>query len=188
MRLAIPLLIATLTCCAGPAPAPPVSVRLQGEHAEIIRGEAGDETVLALFRGVRRWAAADVTGNGEQELVLLWSLPDRPPRVWVIRPEASGVTPIWRGSGMAGVPLDIALGPPTDDGTTLMVLEDWEQGFRLVLYRWDAFGFRGIAWGEVEAGALARTEAGLGYIPDGRDQPCSIEIRGRQLFLGCPRS
>ncbi len=188
MRLAIPLLIAALTACAGPAPKPTVSVRLQGEFSQIIRSEAGSETVLALFQGVRRWAAGDITGDGEQELVLLWSLPDRPPRVWVIRPEETGVTSIWRGSGMAGVPLDIALGPEAESGATLVVLEDWESGFRLVLYRWDTFGFRGLAWGEVEAGALAVTEAGLAYLPEGREQPCSIEIRGRQVFLGCPRS
>jgi hypothetical protein len=188
MRLVIPFLIAVLAACAGPAPAPKVAVRLEGEVAQIVRGEGRDQTVLALFHGVHRWAAGDVTGNGDQELVLLWTLPDRPPRVWVIRPEDSGIVPIWRGSGMAGVPLDIGLVPATEAGEILVVLEDWEPGFRLVLYRWDAFGFRGIAWGEVGAGALAATELGLGFLPEGEEQPCSIEVRERQVFLGCPRS
>ncbi len=188
MRLAFLMHLALLTACTGPASAPAVGVRIQGEYAEIIRGEGEDETGLALFRGVCRWAAGDVTGDGRPELVLLWALPDRPPRVWVVRPGDGGVTPIWRGSGMAGIPLDIALAPPVAGRTPLVVLEDWGDGLRLVLYRWDAFGFRGTAWGAVDPGALAVTDAGVGYQPDGREAPCALEVTGRQVLLRCPRN
>lgn len=186
MRPAIPIILAALTACAGAPQAPPVGVRIHDEYAEILRGEAEDETVLALFRGVRRWAAGDVTGDGLPELVLLWSLPDRPPRVWVIRPEDTGITPIWRGSGMAGTPLDIALIPATTGPATLLALEDWRDGFRLVFYRWDAFGFRGVAWGAVEPGALATSDAGVGFLPDGAEVPCALEVVDRQVLLRCP--
>jgi len=188
VRILLTIVLAALAACGGPAAAVPVSVRIDGEVAEIIRGGPGDETTLALFRGVRRWAAGDVTGDGRTELILLWSLPDRPPRVWVVRPDASGVTPVWRGSGMAGIPLDMALGPAVNGGAALVVLEDWDNSFHLVLYRWDAFGFRGEAWGAVRNGTLTGGEAGgIGFLPEGEEQPCPLEISGRQLLVRCPR-
>ncbi|MFH1531097.1 MAG: hypothetical protein ABIK09_10255 [Pseudomonadota bacterium] len=187
MRNLLLIVVALLAACAGPAATVPVGVRMDGEIAQIVRGEPGHETTLALFRGVRRWAAGDVTGDGRIELVLLWSLPDRPPRVWVVRPDDAGVTPVWRGSGMAGIPLDVAL-EPAADGARLLVLEDWDGHFQLVRYRWDAFGFRGEAWGAVGPGALAAGEAGgIGFLPDGEEQSCPVETRDRQLLLRCPR-
>lgn len=188
MRTLLPCILAALTACCGVTPPPPVAVRMDGEIAEIIRGGPGEETVLALFQGVHRWAAGDVTGDGQTELVILWSLPDRPPRVWVILPNDAGVTPIWRGSGMAGVPLDLALRPGADGDTELLVLEDWGSSFSLVLYQWDTFGFKGIAWGTVGAGALApMSDGATGYLPEGDETPCPLERADRQLLVRCPR-
>ena len=103
-------------------------------------------------------------------------------------PQPRARTPIWRGSGMAGVPLDLTLSPAGEGGAALLVLEDWGTGFRLVLYRWDAFGFRGEAWRAVGAGALATlSDGGTGFLPENEEQPCPLEISGRQLRLRCPR-
>ena len=187
MRILLPVVLATIAAC-GVTPNQRVEVRFQGDVAEIVRGDPGDETVLALFRGVRRWAAGDVTGDGRTELVLLWSFPDRPPRVWVVRPEDSGVREVWKGSGMAGTPLDVALGDSGGGAAPMVVLEDWGTGFHLVLYRWDRFGFRGEAWGVVGPGALRDCEdGGFGYLTEGEDEPCPLEIRGRRIRVQCPR-
>ena len=98
------------------------------------------------------------------------------------------MTPVWRGSGMAGIPLDIVLGPAGAQGAPLVVLEDWDDSFRLVLYRWDRFGFRGEAWGAVGPGALAPMGPdGIGFLPEGEARPCPMEVIGRQLRLRCPR-
>ena len=183
------IVIAIVIAACGPAPtATRVVVRIHGEVAEIVRGEPGSETVLALFRGVHRWAAGDVTGDGHTEVVLLWSLPDRPPRIWVMRPGDDGLAPVWKGSSMAGIPLDMILGRPGETGTRLLVLEDrGADALHLVLYRWDAFGFRGEAWGAVEPGSLATTEDGkFSYVPGEGGRPCPVEIRGHQILVRCP--
>lgn len=188
MRSLFPAILIAIAAC-GPAPTTTrVVVRMHGEVAEIVRGEPGAETVLALFRGVHRWAAGDVTGNAQTELVLLWSLPDRPPRIWVMRPGDDGLAPVWKGSGMAGIPLDVIMGRSEKSGAPLLVLEDrGTEALHLVLYRWDAFGFRGDAWGAVGPGSLANTEdGGFSYVPSEGGRPCPVEVRGRQLLVRCP--
>ncbi len=188
MRSLFPAIFIVIAAC-GPAPtATRVVVRMHGEVAEIVRGEPGSETTLALFRGVHRWAAGDITGNGQTELVLLWSLPDRPPRIWVIRPGDDGIAPVWKGSGMAGIPLDMILGRPSKTGTPLLVLEDrGTEMLHLVLYRWNVFGFRGEAWGTVGPGYIATTkDSRFRYVPGNGGQPCPVEVLGRQLLIRCP--
>lgn len=181
------LLLAFLGGC-GPSGTPASFLRVDRGRATLVRADPDGETVLAVFDGVLRWEQGDVTGTGAQDLVVLWSPPGGPPRIWVLRTGALGLEPVWRGSGMAGTPLDFRL-LPRHGAAGLLVLEDWgAESLRLALYRWDRFGFRGEAWGASPAGSLLRDAEDRGVlVEDPEGGHCSVEVRGRQVRVRCPR-
>jgi len=104
MRSAVTIIaLAVLSGCSAP--------ELPGCRIEVVPSDDGlllvrgcDQVPVARFPGVIHfeWGAVEPTEG--HELVILWAPEERPKqlRIWVIRPSATGVDYLWRGSRMSG--------------------------------------------------------------------------------------
>ena len=191
-----PAWVATVQLVAGDRP---FTVALY-ENAAEKRG------FVTVERAERRWTspvyslwkarAADLDGDGAAEVLLgIWSHRRRhrepqPHRtVWVLRWDGRQLVESWRGSALARPLVDFETAEL--DGRApreLLALERTPAGCHLTAYRWNGFGFSGVARRERSCEGLRLCEPetgddGRGCVRDPRGR-WGVQLAGRRLRLG----